>query len=158
VQEVSGPAELMAKTSSDNSEKPIHRVDTGLAVSVIDYDILAGGRAGESTTGADYKAVSEEWAISAAIDLSVDAGSTIYNGPCLVGGAFVEVVVAAGNFVIFDGTVARMTVPVAFALFEHTWRPFVCKTSFIVTPAAATTGSVRFFYKPIPVDVTWPYT
>lgn len=115
---------------------------------------VAGEREPSSVTGKDYLATSEEWDLSAAVDLSVDAGATIYNGPCILGGFWLDVTIGTAAVDVKDNSTTKMTLPVAYAVGEHAIRPTKIYTSLKVLPGATSTGTIRFFYKPMPTNVT----
>lgn len=119
---------------------------------------IAGERDEDSTTGQDHIAVSEEFAISDAIDLSNNASTTVYNGPALFGGIFCEADIATAAITIDDDTTTRFTVPTGIGTGSYlTERATIFETSLVVNPADATTGTIRVWYRPLDSSVTWAY-
>lgn len=111
----------------------------------------------DSATGTDHFPVSYESAISGAIDLSDNASTTVYNGPCLLTGIWVEVTIATAAITIDDNATARMTVPAAITIGEHPLPGIIFESSLIVNPADTSTGTIRVMYRPLPAHVTWAY-
>lgn len=117
----------------------------------------AGERAEDSTTGADHQATAQESAISAAIDLSVDTNTTVYNAPAILLGIWVEVTIGTAAPVIEDNAVVRMTLPLALPIGFHALPGIIFETSLVVNPTATGTGKIRLCYRPLPATVTWAY-
>lgn len=117
----------------------------------------AGERQEDATNGADHMAVAGEWAISAAIDLSANPSTIVYDGPAILGGIWVEVTIGTAAITIDDDTTARMTVPVAIPIGMHDLKGIIFETSLVINPADGSTGTIRVLYRPLDSGVTWAY-
>ena len=106
----------------------------------------AQGSGGEATIGVHEETL---YAVSGA--LTTDS-ITIYNGPCLLYGIYVNTAVSATHVtVIKDGTTAVVSLPAAAAVGSMYNFPGIrFETSLICDPDdATTTGNVTFAYRPI---------
>jgi hypothetical protein len=127
------------------------------AVRVYDATRRAGERQVGSTAGSDHIAIAGEWAISDAIDLSDNASTTVYDGPALLGGIWVEVTLGTAAATIDDNATARMTVPLAIPIGMHNTLGIIFETSLVVNPADTTTGTIRVLYRPLDPLASWAY-
>lgn len=118
---------------------------------------LAHERNPDSTTGTGYASIAEEGAMSAAIDLSNNASTVVYNGPALLLGIWVEVTIGTAAATIDDDTTDRVGVPVALPIGYHDLGGVIFETNLTVNPADSTTGTIRVKYRPLDPNVTWAY-
>lgn len=116
---------------------------------------LAGERGEDSTTGADYKSVAGEWATTGVI--AAGAGGTVYGGPCILHGVWVEVTIGTAAPTITDGGTTRRTLPIALPIGYHQLGDIIFETDCVVVAGASATGSLRFDWRPLDPRVTWPY-
>lgn len=128
--------------------------ETGWSLFPVHVPSLSGERLRTSSTGADHMAVSGEWAISDAIDLSGNDSTTIYNGPCVLGGVWVETTIGTAAVTLDDNVTARATLPVALPIGMHAFE-VIFGTSLIVNPADTSTGIIRVKWRPLDPAVTW---
>lgn len=117
----------------------------------------AGERDENATNGTDHQAVSEECASSAAIDLSNNASTTVWPGPALLTGIWVEATIGAASITIDDNATSRLAVPVAIPIGIHRIPGLIFETNLIVNPQDASTGQIRLLFRPLPTSVTWAY-
>lgn len=116
---------------------------------------LAGERNEDSTTGTDYTSVSGEWAISSAI--AAGTGATVYNGPAVLGGIWVETTIGTAAPTLTDGGTTRLSVPIAIPIGMHDMLGVIFATNLVVAAGASATGSIRVLYRPLDTGVTWAY-
>ena len=76
---------------------------------------------------------------------------TIYNGPCILFGIYVNVAISAHTTVIKDGTTAVLSLPASAAVGAmYTFPGIRFETSLVCDPDdATTTGDLTFAYRPI---------
>lgn len=117
---------------------------------------LAFERNEDSTTGTGYGVFSEECAMSAEIDLSNNASTTVYPGPAILCGYRMVVTIGTAAATIDDNATAKMTLPVAWPVGEHHVEGAIFEESLVVNPADATTGTLQLRYRPLDSEVTWP--
>lgn len=119
----------------------------------------AGERDEGSTTGTDYRSTSEECGMSAEIDLSNNASTTVYAGPAVLCGYRMVVTVSGAAATIDDNATAKMTVPIAWPVGEHHVEGAIFMTNLIVNPDDASVGTIQLRYRPLKVTgtraVTW---
>lgn len=121
-----------------------------------DATARAGERSQQSSNGVDHTAVSEEFKLSDAIDLSGNTSTTVYPGKCLCGGVWVEVTIGTAAATLDDDTTTRATLPVALPIGGTPgFKPTIFNTSLIVNPADSSTGTIRVWYRPLDNAVTW---
>lgn len=116
---------------------------------------FAGERNEDSTTGTDYQAVAPECGMSAQIDLSSDASTTVNPGPTILCGYRVLVTVGVQAATFDDGSTAKMTIPVSWPVGEHEGFGAIFETSLVVNPDNTSTGTLQVFYKPAPSYLNW---
>jgi len=142
-------------TTRYNAGLPINQETEGVQMYVASR--AAGERQVSSTTGADHQAVSGEWAISDPVDLSGNGSTTIYAGPALLGGVWVEVTIGTAAATLDDDTDDRVGLPVALPIGFHALPGVIFETSLVVNPADTSTGTIRILYRPLDTAVTWAY-
>ena len=119
-----------------------------------DATARAGERQASSTTGLDHMTVSGEWAATA-IDTATDS-TTVYDGPCLCAGVYVNTVLSAHTVVLKDSATSKVTLPVSLAAGTMlNFPPFICETSLVLDPDNSSTGNVTVFWRPLDPAVTW---
>ena len=76
---------------------------------------------------------------------------TIYNGPCILFGIYVNVAISAHTTVIKDGTTAVLSLPASAAVGSmYTFPGIKFDTSLVCDPDdATTTGDLTFAYRPL---------
>lgn len=85
----------------------------------------------------------------AVVDVAADI-TTVYAGPCLFVGVYVNTVLSAHALPIQDGATAFLTLPASTAAgTEKEGRYAECKTSLVVDPNDAATGNITVFYIPL---------
>lgn len=92
--------------------------------------------------------VHNEW-LYVVNDTSNDS-TTVYTGPVLVAGIFVNTVLSAHTVVIQDGSTAVITLPASLA--AGTWMNFGgirFDTSLVINPNDSSTGNITVFYRPL---------
>jgi len=105
----------------------------------------------EGITAADATiAVHDECLYAVSGVLTTDS-ITIYNGPCILFGIYVNVAISAHVTVIKDGTTAVLSLPVSAAVGAMYNFPGIrFETSLICDPDnSTTTGDLTFAYRPI---------
>ncbi len=117
----------------------------------------SGERNEESTTGADYVCIAEEGAMSSEIDLSGNSSTTVWPGPALLLGIWVETTIATEAVTIDDNTTARLTVPIALPIGYHNLGGVIFESNLTVNPGDGSTGKIRLKYRPLDPSVTWAY-
>jgi heme/copper-type cytochrome/quinol oxidase subunit 1 len=79
-----------------------------------------------------------------------DNATTVYNGPCIVYGIFVNTVLSAHACPILDGTTTVLTLPASLAAGTNIPLPGIrFNTSLIVDPNDAATGGIVIAYRPV---------
>lgn len=116
---------------------------------------LAGDRIEDSTTGADYQSTAEEWEATV-VDLTVDAGATVWDGPAICGGIWLPAALSAHAVAIKDNATTKITLPASLAAGPYNWRPWKAYTSLKVAPNASSTGSMVVFWRQLDERVTDP--
>lgn len=83
--------------------------------------------------------------------LTVDGPTTLYDGPCVLFGIYVNVAISAHTTVIKDGTTAVLSLPASAAVGAmYTFPGIRFETSLVVDPDdGTTTGSLTFAYRPL---------
>jgi hypothetical protein len=82
-------------------------------------------------------------------DTSNDS-TTIYNGPALLFGIFVNTVLSAHTVVIQDNATAVITLPASLAAGTNLTFPGIrFETSLVCNPNDSSTGNITIMYKPI---------
>lgn len=116
---------------------------------------MAGDRQEEDTTGLDHKAVAEEWEATV-IDLS-GGDQTVYDGPAICGGVYVNSVLSAHTVSIADNATNKMALVASLAAGSEVGiRPWKAYTSLKVLPNASSTGSITVFWRVLDARVTAP--
>ena len=83
------------------------------------------------------------------VDVSVDS-TTVYNGPALLFGVYVNTVLSAHTLPITDSATTVITLPASWAAASMQSFPGIrFETSLIVNPNDAATGNITVAYKPI---------
>ena len=88
--------------------------------------------------------------LSVTIDLSTDASTTVVDGPAILFGIWVSVVLSAHTVGVEDGAATVLTLPASLAAGTQLncyGRKF--DTSLIVNPNDSSTGTIVVFYKPL---------
>jgi hypothetical protein len=87
------------------------------------------------------------------IGVTVDTGdnsTTVYNGPAILLGVYVNTVLSAHTVVIQDNATAKVTLPASLAAGTNLAFPGVrCETSLVVNPDDSSTGNITVFYRPL---------
>lgn len=83
------------------------------------------------------------------VDLSVDS-TTVFNGPCLLVGIYVNTASSAHAVQIKDGSTLKMTIPSSKAAGTEIrgWDAEFSNT-LVVVPNASATGNITVFYIPL---------
>lgn len=82
------------------------------------------------------------------VDLTTDQ-TVVFNGPCQLVGIYVNTVLSAHAVTISDGAAVGMVLQASLAAgSEKDGRNAEFKTSLVVNPNAASTGSIVVFYIP----------
>jgi hypothetical protein len=149
-------AVLWAQSYADADSAQMLKTHSG-SLDVWKMSIDAGERNEDSTTGTDYQATSEECASSDAIDLSNNASTTVWPGPALLLGIWVEATIGTASITIDDNATSRLAVPVAIPIGVHRLPGVIFETSLVVNPQDSSTGQIRLLYKPLDASVTWAY-
>lgn len=88
---------------------------------------------------------------SAVVDISNNS-TTVYTGPALIYGVYVNTVLSAHACPIQDGTTSKITLPASLAAGTNLSYPGVrFVTSIFVDPDDAATGNITIFYRPVNV-------
>jgi len=83
-------------------------------------------------------------------DTSTNGPTTIYNGPCLLMGVYVNTVLSAHTVVLADNATAKITLPSTLAAgSERCFYGARFETSLVIDPDDASTGNITVFYRPI---------
>lgn len=133
--------------------KPYKSIDGALPINKKGAD--AGERNEGSLTGQDYTATAPECAMSAQIDLSNDASTTINPGPTILCGYRLLVTVGTTAVTFDDSTTAKMTIPVSWPVGEHDGFGAIFEQSLVVNPDNTSTGTIQLFWKPAPSYLNW---
>lgn len=81
-----------------------------------------------------------------------DNSTTVYTGPVLIYGVYVNTVLSAHACPIQDGSTAKITLPASLAAGTNLTFPGVkFSTSIVVDPDDAATGNITIFYRPVNV-------
>lgn len=84
-----------------------------------------------------------------AVDTSVDS-TTVYNGPALLYGIYVNTVLSAHTVVISDAAAAVITLPASLAAGTNLQFPGIrFNTSLICDPNDSSTGNITIIYRKI---------
>lgn len=79
-----------------------------------------------------------------------DNSTTVYNGPCLLFGVYVNTALSAHALPIVDGSTTVVSIAASAAVGTNTTFPGIrFETSLIVDPNDAATGSVTVAYRPL---------
>lgn len=113
----------------------------------------AGERNEDSTTGTDYSSVSRECDMQAAIDLSVDASTTI-NGATILCGYYLSVSVGTAAISLDDNATVKLPIPVAWTVGYYTNLDLLFRTSLVVNPGDTSTGTLYLWTRPGDSGVT----
>src|SRR5688572_9387863 len=82
-------------------------------------------------------------------DVSTDS-TTIYNGPALLFGIYVNTVLSAHTVVIQDNATAVITLPASLAAGTNLAFPGIrFETSLVCNPNDSSTGNITIMYRPI---------
>lgn len=85
----------------------------------------------------------------AVVDVSVDS-TTVYNGPALLFGVYVNTALSAHALPIKDGSTTVVSIAASAAAGVNTTLPGIrFETSLVVDPDNSATGSVTVAYRPI---------
>lgn len=117
-------------------------------------EALSGERNEDSTTGTDFLSTSRECDPSAEIDLSADASTIVQPGPGILCGYILRVSVGTAAVTIDDGSTAKMTLPVAWAVGNYMNIDGLFRTSIIVNPGDTSTGTLQLWTRPGDAGVT----
>lgn len=83
------------------------------------------------------------------VDVGVDS-TTVYNGPALLFGVYVNTVLSAHTCPITDGATTVITLPASWAAGSMQTFPGIrFETTLIVNPNDAGTGNITVAYRPI---------
>jgi hypothetical protein len=81
-----------------------------------------------------------------------DNSTTVYTGPCILYGVYVNTVLSAHALPILDGSTTVMSLAASAAVGTNITLPGIrLNTSLIVDPNDAATGSVTIAYRPVNV-------
>lgn len=109
------------------------------------YNNNAAGVAQDATLGVHNESL---YAVSGALTTN---SITIYDGPCILTGIYVNTAISAHVTVIKDGTTAVLSLPASAAVGSmYTFPGIRFDTSLICDPDdATTTGDLTFAYRPL---------
>jgi hypothetical protein len=95
--------------------------------------------------------VSTECEYSAGIDLSTDAAQTVFNGPCVLYGIYVDTVLSAHACPILDGstTVFSLVASLAAGTNLHWPNGIRFNSTLAVNSNDSGTGTIVFLYRPL---------
>ena len=83
-----------------------------------------------------------------------DDSTTVYTGPCMIYGVYINTVLSAPVLPIKDGTPTVITIPASAAAGAHYPLPGIrFETSLIVDPDNSATGNVTVAYRPVNPDL-----
>lgn len=107
------------------------------------YNNSSDGTVNDATLG-----VHGEW-LYAVVDVG-DNSTTVYNGPAILHGVYVNTGLSAHAVPIADGSTTVVTIP-ASATAGSIYHPFDIKfsTSLVVDPNDSGTGSITVAYRPL---------
>jgi hypothetical protein len=107
------------------------------------YNTDGSGQSVAATLG-----VHEEYTYQV-VDTSTDS-TTVYNGPCILKGVYVNTGLSAHTVVMKDNTAAVCTIPASAAAGAmYTLPGIVCATSLVCDPDNNSTGSITVVYRPL---------
>lgn len=129
--------------------------DAGWVETQGSFKRIAGENNEDSTNGTDYLTAIPHCHTSDAIDLSNNASTTVWDGPCIVTGIWVEVTIGTAAATLDNGSTAKLTVPIALPIGEHPIPGLIFDTSLVVNPADTSTGTIRVFFHPLDPRVSW---
>ncbi len=115
----------------------------------------SGERNPSSVTGTDYLSVSPECKMSATIDLTTDASTTIYNGPALLCNVWLSTTVGTEAATIDDSTTARITLPPSLPVGSHQFNGARFDTNLTLNPGTNSTGIIMLEYRPMDSGVNY---
>ncbi|MEY5101206.1 MAG: hypothetical protein RJA36_3925 [Pseudomonadota bacterium] len=110
---------------------------------------IAGERNASSITGTDYLSVSPECKMSATIDLSTDASTTVYAGPALLCNVWLSTTIGTEAATIDDSSTAKVTLPLALPIGSHQFNGARFDTSLVLNPGTNSTGVIMLEYRPL---------
>ena len=85
----------------------------------------------------------------AVVDVAANS-TTVYNGPAILFGVYVNTVLSAHTCPITDGSTTVITLPASWAAASSATFPGIrFETSLIVDPNDAATGNITVAYRPI---------
>lgn len=85
----------------------------------------------------------------AVVDTSTDS-TTVYSGPCIVVGIFVNTVLSAHTVILKDNATSVITLPASLAAGTNIVLPGIrFETSLVVDPDNSSTGNITVMYKPL---------
>ena len=85
----------------------------------------------------------------AVVDAS-DNSTTVYTGPCMVYGVYINTVLSAQVLLLKDGGTTVITIPASAAAGNHYPLPGIrFETSLIVDPDDSATGNITVAYRPV---------
>lgn len=127
--------------------------DTYLAVGL--ETKIAGERNEDESTGKDYTSTAAEWEATV-VDLANDS-TTVYTGPCLCGGVWVNGANLTGSAVhlLKDNTTNKLSFSNVNANTNLGFPAFRCQTSLVVDPVNDATGTITVFWRPMDPTNTW---
>lgn len=97
----------------------------------------------EVTSGVHFES------IGTTVDTSADS-TTVYNGPAILLGIYVNTVLSAHTVVISDAAVAKVTLPASLAAGTNLAFPGIrFTTSLVVDPDNSSTGNITIMYRPL---------
>lgn len=97
----------------------------------------------EATRGVHFES------IGTTVDTSSDS-TTVYNGPAILLGVYVNTVLSAHTVVIQDNSTAKVTLPASLGAGTNLAFPGVrFETSLVVNPDDSSTGNITIFYRPL---------
>jgi len=129
--------------------------DAGWVETQHSFKRIAGERQEDSGNGTDYLTSMRHSAVSDAIDLSGNASTLVWDGPCIVNGIWVETTIASAAVTLDNDTETKLTLPIAIPIGPHDVPGLIFDTSLVVNPADASTGVIRVFFHPLDSRVTW---
>lgn len=146
------PDAIMAPQSAANDSFE-EVFSTGNSLQVYQSYREAGERNEDSTTGTDYSSVSRECDMRTAIDLSVDASTTI-SGATILCGYYLSVSVGTAAISLDDNTTAKLPIPVAWTVGYYPNLDLLFRTSLVVNPGDTSTGTLYLWTRPGDPGVT----
>ena len=83
------------------------------------------------------------------VDTSTNS-TTVYNGPAILKGVYVNTGLSAHTVVMKDNATAVVTIPASAAAGSmYTFPGILCATSLVCDPDDSSTGSITVVYKPL---------